>query len=729
MRTSTLSLTGVLLLISPVLAGAQQETQRPAPTAPAATVEPAIAAGGSNTGRVNFGLRGEDLDGDRARYNRFRDLRDGAFLEGFRLERSTDAWAFLGEADNVGYRDQRFSGQFESFGKLKANFTWDEVPLFISGDTRSLQRDLGNGILGVDDAIQQGIQGQTLTLANAVGGAVGFDMLSKRKVAAFDAVYTANRDVDVVFKVRNTQRSGYHMQSFGLLSSPGNGIAQELGIPMDMRTTDIRTGVEFANTRGMVSAGINASWFDNQLPAVRFDNPLRFTDISAGPSSGLVAMWPSNSLVSFVASGAYKLPAKTRATAAISIGRAEQNEPFVGSTSNTALLAPPLQRANAEGRADVVSMVYGLSSRPMQDLWLNARYRYYDYANKTPVMHAVTITGDWALNLSEQETEPFSVRRGTLDLDASYAPFEYLSVGAGYTREDAERTFRIFEDTTEDTFRITLDSLGNPYASLRLKYEMSERKGSGFDLHILEAVGEQPGMRHYDVADRDRSRVTGQLTLTPTAWLSVNGSVSMGEDDYKNTGFGLRDNDNRAYGIGFDAVAAETVTLGASYMRERYTANQYSRTANPLPNVTFNDPTRDWWLDSEDEVNTLMASVDFIKTIPKMDIRLSYDLSDGEATYVYGQPANQTVFTTTPLQQLPPVKNKLTGARADAQYFVRPNVAIGGAYWYEAYRVQDFAFNPATINPLAVGTATVYSGYLYRPYTANAGSVRVTYLW
>ena len=33
------------------------------------------------------------------------------------------------------------------------------------------------------------------------------------------------------------------------------------------------------------------------------------------------------------------------------------------------------------------------------------------------------------------QTEPFSVRRGTLDLDGSYAPFEYLSVGAGYTRE------------------------------------------------------------------------------------------------------------------------------------------------------------------------------------------------------------------------------------------------------------------------------------------------------
>jgi MtrB/PioB family decaheme-associated outer membrane protein len=756
MRTRTVSLIGALLLILPALAGAQQETQAPTQAAAgpqaAQAVPPAAPAppsditlpGGFRLGRVDVGFRGDHIKGDEARYNRFRDLRQGAFLDNFKLEKETPSWFFLGEARNVGYRDQRFAGEFESIGRLKTSFSWDQIPLYISRDTRSLQTDLGNGILGIDDAIQQAVQNsgtQALsTFSNAVQSAKSFDMKSRRHVADFDFTYTANKDVDVVFNVRNTQRDGYHLQSFGLLSSPGGGISQELGIPMDTRTTDVKAAVEFANIRGLLSAGINASWFDNRIPTVQFDNPLRATDISAGPSKGLAVMWPSNSFVSFVANGGYKLPARTRAMAAISVGRANQNEPLAAPTINTALVAPPLERTSAEARADVVSMIYGLNSKPIENLWLNARYRFYDYSNKTPHFAAQQLVGDWSLGTALWETEPLSVTRHTLDLDASFTPFNYLAFGAGYGREDAKRTFRVFDQTEEDVFRVSVDSTGNEFATLRLKYEFSKRKGSGFEEHLLDEVGEQPDMRHFDIADRDRSRVTGVLTVTPVGWLAVYGSLGTGHDDYKNTGFGLRDNKNNTYGVGFDLTPRDTVSFGLSYDREKYTANQYSRTAVPAgtasgPNEFF-DARRDWWTDSADRVETVTASLDLLKAIPKTDIRLAYDISDGEATYVYGTRPDAPRVTITGVesavpipQQLAPIKNRLTGGRADCQYFVRSNVAIGVAYWYDAYRVEDRALSPTTIDTLNIGTATLYSGYLYRPYTVHTGWLRVTYLW
>jgi hypothetical protein len=96
-------------------------------------------------------------------------------------------------------------------------------------------------------------------------------------------------------------------------------------------------------------------------------------------------------------------------------------------------------------------------------------------------------------------------------------------------------------------------------------------------------------------------------------------------------------------------------------------------------------------------------------------------------------PAGSTVFVApAALEQLPPLKNRLTGTRADVQYFLRSNVALGVAYWYEAYRVEDFSLNDRTIDSLTIGTATaatVYSGYLYRPYTAHTAWLRVSYLW
>jgi hypothetical protein len=434
--------------------------------------------------------------------------------------------------------------------------------------------------------------------------------------------------------------------------------------------------------------------------------------------------------VAVVANGAYKLPARTRATAAISIGRANQNEPLAPSTINAALVAPPLERASAEAHANVVSMVYGVNSRPAESIWLNARYRFYDYANRTPLFDTFALVGDWTTSTTEWETEPLSVRRHTLDFDASFTPINAVALGLGYGREAAERSYRIFENTAEDTFRVSIDSTGNQYVTLRLKYEFSRRDGGALDGHLLDEVGEQPDTRHFDIADRDRSRVTGLLTVAPLSWLAVNASLGTGRDDYTHTGFGLRDNRNQTHGVGFDVMPFSTVSFGVSYDREKYTANQYSRTANPAPNTQFTDPTRDWWIDSNDTVKTVSASLDLLKTLPRTDVRLGYDLTDGKATYVYGLPPNSTVFVApATLQQLPPLRNRITGGHADVQYFIRPRIALGVVYWYEAYRVSDFSLNSTTIDTLNIGTATIYSGYLYRPYTAHTGWLKISYLW
>jgi hypothetical protein len=121
---------------------------------------------------------------------------------------------------------------------------------------------------------------------------------------------------------------------------------------------------------------------------------------------------------------------------------------------------------------------------------------------------------------------------------------------------------------------------------------------------------------------------------------------------------------------------------------------------------------------------------------------MSYDLSDGKATYVYGGPAitNKSVFAgtlpTNTMTQLQPLKNTLTMGRFDVQHFVRPNVALGVAYHYEEYKVDDFSLDTDTINRLDarngntnVFASTFYTGYLFRPYTAHTFWLRMSYLW
>jgi hypothetical protein len=226
--------------------------------------------------------------------------------------------------------------------------------------------------------------------------------------------------------------------------------------------------------------------------------------------------------------------------------------------------------------------------------------------------------------------------------------------------------------------------------------------------------------------------------VTPLSQLSVNASAGIGRQDYPGTNVGLRNNDNHVYSLGFDLVPSDKVSLGASLGREKYTALQASRTAAPLtantvaflndPSQQFNDPRRDWTDDSADTVTTLTASMDLLKLLPKLDLKLAYDYSRAESTYTYGLAAVSVIAAPV---QLSPVVNRLQRATVDGRYFVSRRVAVGLVYWFDQYRVDDFALGPvdSLAQPATATPTLMLLGYFYRPYTASSLTARFTYLW
>lgn len=482
----------------------------------------------------------------------------------------------------------------------------------------------------------------------------------------------------------------------------------------------------------MLRVGYDGSWFDNSIQTLIWDNPLKFTDAtfagaySAGTAGaqGRMALWPTNTVHAVSAAGSVKLPAHTRATGTVTVGGWRQDEPLLPFTINTAIPAIPLERSTAEGEARTLAMNYTLTSRPAPWAWLNARYRYYEFDNRTPHF---TVPGrvrlDQVYEPGQRETEPIGSSRHTIDLDASFTPIPFTAFKAGYTREAVDRTFRIFERTTENVARASIDTTGNRWITLRAIVERSVREGSRFEAHLLEEVGEQPTMRHFDIADRERLRVSSVLQVTPSETIALFATIAAGNDDYKNTGFGLRDNDNATYSAGIEYTPREELGLSLSYMGERYSALQRSRTASP--GAQFIDPTRDWSIDSDDRVHTINAAIDVLKLIPKTELRFAYDLTRSRATYVYGVPATSTI--TAP-QQLPPVKNELHTGTADLRYSLTDHLALGVSYWYDRYRVDDFGWGTSTFDRLDP-TGSLFLGYVYRPYTVNSAWLRFIYLW
>jgi hypothetical protein len=212
---------------------------------------------------------------------------------------------------------------------------------------------------------------------------------------------------------------------------------------------------------------------------------------------------------------------------------------------------------------------------------------------------------------------------------------------------------------------------------------------------------------------------------------SVNLLAATGTENYPDTnmtnGFGLYGDDSHTYSVGFDFVPSKAVSMGANYEYDKFTALQWSRTANPptATDQTFFDPRRNWSDSSADHTDTLTASMDLLKLLTRTDVRIGYEYDKAISSYVYGLAPNSTLPAPIQLSQ---VLNKLQRASVDMKYYIRKHLTAGAVYWYEQFDTNDFAQSPSTITSIAL-PSYLYLGVVARPYTAQTVSARLSYLW
>jgi len=142
MRNRLLMMVAALLVVS---AGAAAQDK-----------EAGVASQQGFTNQIDFGIRTTFFgDGsDAARFQRFQDFRDGGTIDRFRFGKATEKYLLKLEGDHIGYRDQRFAGSYNNYGKVKATFEWNQIPLYYSSSTSSLYSGIGTGVLSINDAVQ-----------------------------------------------------------------------------------------------------------------------------------------------------------------------------------------------------------------------------------------------------------------------------------------------------------------------------------------------------------------------------------------------------------------------------------------------------------------------------------------------------------------------------------------------------------------------------------------------
>lgn len=722
----------------------------------------------STSGLVDIGVRNTNLKGDGARYERYRDLGDGLFLERGLIHRDWNQWSLDFRADHAGRRDQRFLGTAVRPGRFRAWAMWDQIPMLMSNSTRTLFGPLSGASLEIENALQAQVQAQSSSLPSVfAANARVFDTRSRRHIFETGFEYLASTEFTVKGQFRRTDREG--TMPYG--GSFGHSSLVELPAPVNHTLSDVEGTAEYARGRLLARAGYQGSWFTNEVTQLAFDSPFRATDSASSPSRGRLSLPPSNSYISANGLVSVRLPARSRATAYVSVGMLKDSgDPLMPQTINTATTPAALTRTAVNGEAKTSSVNLSFVSRPVSRLEFSARYRSYEYDNRTPEFALTqrvaydnapgnaTMSSLGGITSTSVHTEAFGVTRHTFDADASVNLLDGLRAGVGYTRLAEDRSHRVIEANTDNALRLTLDAVGHSMFSVRTKYEHSRRSGEATEeaLRELFRIGEQPGMRHFDVAARDRDRFTTIASFTPLATLSFNASIAAGKDDYDESLFGLRDNRHRVFGVGVDFVPTERVSGSVSYSFERYQALSRSRQANPpsgsavityetfliqsqqtQPATQVADAARNWSTDALDRAHSVVMALDIARIAGKVDVAFNYDFNRARSRYNYGTgpvadrtlPEEVIVNSTLPTPvALPPTFSQLHRGTLDVVYSLTSRIGVGASVWHERYRVEDFTLD-AEANPNLARGAVLLMGYLYRPYTATTVWGRLMYRW
>ena len=704
------------------------------PAAPQAAAAPAVETERSlfdqTWHQFQFGARLTNIDGDPARFQRYQDMRNGVLFTDakYATEGPDGEWGFRATADNVGWRDQRYFANYERTGRFNLTGRWDQIPQFYSVDTATPYAHI-NDNLELDDNTQRAVQNGAFNPALSAWLPIAsqFDLRERRDIGNVSFVATPTPQLDVKASYTTNRHSGELPwgASFGF----SNDV--EVALPYDSRANDFTLGAEWTNTRSMLNVAYTGSWFDNLDTPLIWDSPLRLDDASGSPGRGRTALWPSNSAQTVSIGGFSKFAHRTQLTGFLSFGSWKNDETLQPFTINSALPQLPLPRSTAQADAGVFSTNLNLVSRPEMDWRFSARFRRYDFSNNTPHF-SITQYVSYDANVNSANTggpDLYAHSRTNFDADATYTGLHPVALTVGYSRNNSGHDFRIFENTGENVFHLTADAVGSQYFSFRANYEYGSRSGSGLNEDLLIEIGEQPAMRHYDVANRNRNKFTGQVDFTPSEIWTFSASTGVGKDDFPDSYFGLEQSSFQTFSLGADFHLPNGFTGGGSYNYEHYSGDQRSRTASSgqtPPQET--DPRRDWMVNSKERVNYFSIYASPPKIGPNTEARISYDYSYALGSYFYTTDPGWTSVGLVPPNQLPDVFNKLQQLHVDVRHRLNNRLAATFSYLYEPFRVYDFAFDQSVVNSI-VQPSSLVLGYIYRPYTANSFQFGVRYMW
>ena len=691
-------------------------------------------------GQATFGTQWWSQSAPEAKFQEFRAVPQGAFLESFLARGGSGPWKTTFYGANALRNDQLLGLNVARGVKWQLDGTWRQIPHNISQVARIGYTQVAPGVFILPDSLQGRNQanpgGYNNTMADFLKGANPIPLGFRTDVGNARVRIRPSNGWQFELKGERRNRSGDKPYSAAF----GFSNAVELVEPIDQRMWNGEASANYARGRLAMRFSGGYSAFDNRVGSLTFDNARRLTDrttsnsLGDGTSRGRLDLYPDNRALKGTAGVMVRLPRAATFSANVGVSRLTQNDRWLPFTINSAIPDSVLNTLytssarSTDARAIRLNVDSRLAGRVAGTLHGALRYRQSHYDNQTPV-HAFrgfvnydqSIDPGRAVADSLVETKPYSNDQKTIGADLDYMLNDRVSLDATLEHRVRTHSLREIEQDKEEYVRLRTGIEASPDVHLEAAvfqgirvldqfFAADYHKGENPDSVLTELIG----LQRYDVANRRQRGASAGVDVALSERLDLGLDFTHQRNRYPESVYGLRAEEVNEGLAQATYKLSRRVDVSGGYGRNHVSTDQASNETNASPPPTPDAPG-DWSARIHDRNDFAFGGL-AIRASDRLRVGVDYTFSRDQADYDLHNGAGTA-------QNLPDTFYRRHDASLNANYRLKGGTELGLRYRFEQYDVVDFASQDIPLLGIASGTATaIYLGDNSLPYHAHVVS-------
>lgn len=572
--------------------------------------------------------------------------------------------------DNLGLESRSLSVEGGHQGRYGYRLEYRKIPHFIDGTTQSPFTGTDNLQLP-DDWISTG---STSTMSGLPAALRDVDLVREREIIAVGLNFIQSSAWKYTADFERQVRSGVDTIGGSFLNT-----SSLLPMPIDYVTDQVDLGVSFIIDKLQLNAAYYGSFFTNENNTLTWENP--FTPLVPGADAGQLALAPDNDFHQLSVSAAYQIGQSTRLNASVAAGEMNQNEPFAEATVNQNLGPVSLPRSSLNADIDTLNYHLRLTSSPVRRLDIKFEHRFSERANNTPREVYQQVDADIFLS-GLRANIPYSFERSTSDISAAYRLPGDIKLAAGIERDTHERTFQDVSETEQDSRWGEVSAYLWGMLDLRFKLARESRDASMHDPFADIATEENPALRKFNLADRERDLSRAYISVAPLAWLSFGLTVDATKDHYRDSQIGLTAAEQNSYAMDISIVPVRDINIYFFAAHDEIDSDMAG---------SRDFTSANWFARQLDTVHTGGAGIEFANLFEHVDMGIDY---------THARTRGEISLLPEPQVPFPDLRTRLNSARLYVKYAFKKQLLLRFDIYKERYNTGDWAVDGVAVDTI-----------------------------